>query len=71
MAVWLNELRAIRIPIGGLDENVGLDGTRYTLSTEAGMATATLRWWQDGPEAWSELTAWARRTMTALHAQAE
>jgi hypothetical protein len=66
---WMNALRTIRIPIGGVEEHMGLDGTSYTLHVEAGMATASLRWWNDGPEAWSELTAWARSTMAELRAR--
>jgi hypothetical protein len=64
---WVRELRAIRIPLGGVERNMGLDGTTFTLSTEAGLAAASLRWWWDGPPAWSELTGWARRMMRMLH----
>jgi hypothetical protein len=65
---WLAELREIRIPVGGVEVNIGLDGTTYSLSTEAGFAKLSVSWWVHGPPAWRELTGWAHRTMGVLHA---
>jgi hypothetical protein len=68
---WMRELHAIRIPVGGVEEHMGLDGATYSLHVEAGWASADLRWWGNGPEEWSELIGWAHRTMTALRAHLE
>jgi hypothetical protein len=69
---WCREAAGIRIPIVGYQANMGLDGMTYTLSSEAGFASAHLSWWSSGwsggPREWSELTAWARSMMERLHA---
>jgi hypothetical protein len=65
---WLTELYDIRIPVGGIERNLGTDGTTYALSTKAGFAALSMSWWADGPPAWRDLTRWARRTMGVLHA---
>ena len=66
-SAWCREAAAIPVPLVGFEDNLGCDGTTYTLFAQGGFAFVNLSWWCDGPREWRPLTAWARALMERLH----
>jgi len=72
MAIDAAALRSILASLAGAEvgrwfpatEHMGLDGTTYSLSLASGFSHVELKWWQDGPPEWRDLTTLVRRLIT-------
>jgi hypothetical protein len=50
--------RAISTPVFA-NGGIGMDGTSYGFQMPIGSSGIRLKWWEEGPKEWSELTTWA------------
>ncbi len=55
----LEKIIDLDIRIAGVKEPLGFDSERFGLEGYGPLHGIRLEWWQEGPEHWRELTAWA------------
>ena len=59
------KLRTMSFIIGSEDSGVGLHGETFGLQIGLFMNDLRISWWDDGPDAWREVTVWTDETKLA------
>lgn len=68
LAELLDQLQGLTVPVYVPPPGLGLDGVTHGVESGTYMVRSALRWWGDGPEPFSELSAWHRSTCARLDA---
>jgi len=62
----MEELRRLPIPVAGIEAPFGLDGEVCGLQCYGYFLATHLRWWAEGPRAWSPFTSSVARLRNTL-----
>ncbi|GFZ30407.1 hypothetical protein CSC2_09330 [Clostridium zeae] len=63
----ISKLQEIRITPFPSSSPTGCDGTLYELSLKQSFYNLDIRWWEDGPENWSELTVFIKELLSRFN----